>query len=145
MILVLPKLFPEFVENYLGLTYPSWYDQWLQVGVEVALYEDQSLPPCSISRIYHYSRPQCNVETNSCSSQSYLTREMLWVALYWRGISMRAARAKAVSFFEVSVFSDMIFVKLTNCVVEQWINKKVKSKKKKKKNVVEFIDSKRTF
>ena len=28
---------------------------------------------------------------------------------------MRAASAKAVSFFDASVLSDMIFVKLTNC------------------------------
>jgi hypothetical protein len=37
------------------------------------------------------------------------------VARYCIGISMRAASAKAVSFFDASVFSDMIFVKLTNC------------------------------
>lgn len=28
---------------------------------------------------------------------------------------MRAASAKAVSFFDASVFSDIIFVKFTNC------------------------------
>lgn len=37
------------------------------------------------------------------------------VALYWKGISMRAARAKAVSFSEGLVFLDMMSVKLTNC------------------------------
>lgn len=45
---------------------------------------------------------------------SYL-RWMLWVALYWNGISIRAASAKAASFLEGSLFSDMIFEKFTNC------------------------------
>lgn len=37
------------------------------------------------------------------------------VALYWIGISISAARAKAVSFSEDDVYLDMISVKLTNC------------------------------
>jgi len=38
-----------------------------------------------------------------------------WVALYWKGISMRAASAKAASFLFSSIFADMILVKFTNC------------------------------
>ena len=52
---------------------------------------------------------------------------------------MRAASAKAVSFFDASVFSDMIFVKLTNCRRE---SKKKKEKKKKRESYCcQLIDS----
>lgn len=37
-------------------------------------------------------------------------------ALYWKGISMRAAKAKAASFAEELAFLDIISVKLTNCI-----------------------------
>ena len=40
-------------------------------------------------------------------------------ALYCKGISMRAARAKAVSFWAGVVFLDIISVKLTNCTEER--------------------------
>ena len=42
-----------------------------------------------------------------------------FVALYWMGISMRAARAKAASFSAGFAFFAMIAVKLTNCMVIQ--------------------------
>lgn len=40
------------------------------------------------------------------------------MALYWSGISINAARAKAASFFDICVCSDIIFVKFTNCEEE---------------------------
>jgi len=36
-------------------------------------------------------------------------------ALYWKGISIRAAKAKAASFSEELDFLDIMSVKLTNC------------------------------
>lgn len=48
---------------------------------------------------------------------SYSMHWMLWVSLYWNGISISAASAKAASFFPISVCSDIIDVKLTNCKI----------------------------
>lgn len=46
---------------------------------------------------------------------SYPTRPNSVAALYWIGISMRAATANAVSFSDRVTFFDIIAVKLTNC------------------------------
>jgi len=52
---------------------------------------------------------------------AYSVSCIFWAARYWNGISISAASANAASFFDASVFSDMIFVKFTN-----WRNKKGK-------------------
>lgn len=86
--------------------------------VEVALYEDHLLVHDCISRKESNIWKSLNQNyafPRNFKSCPYLSKWRLWVALYWYGISMRAASAKAASFFDVSVFSDMILVKLTNC------------------------------
>ena len=49
------------------------------------------------------------------SKNKYSWYRMPWVALYWEGISIRAARANAASFFDISLLVDIISVKFTNC------------------------------
>ena len=49
------------------------------------------------------------------SKNKYSSYRMPWVALYWEGISIRAARANAASFFDMSLLVDIISVKFTNC------------------------------
>ena len=46
--------------------------------------------------------------------KTYLSMPSSIAALYWIGISIRAAREKAVSFSEGVTFLDIIAVKLTN-------------------------------
>lgn len=55
------------------------------------------------------------VSCNRESEKTYPNKPNSRAALYWRGISINAARAKAVSFSADDVFFDMISVKLTNC------------------------------
>lgn len=99
----------------MGLIWVHYHDQSLPVVAEEVLYVDHLLFLYCKVEVFHVQKTLNwnQIFTDNCNCWPYLTR--VWVALYWNGISMRAASAKAVSFFDASVLSDMIFVKLTNC------------------------------
>lgn len=60
-------------------------------------------------------KQKINIKKSFVEAYSVGTRA--WVALYWKGISMRAESANAASFFSIVMFPDMIFVKFTNCII----------------------------
>lgn len=65
----------------------------------------------------HRDQRGCVTQEKSGVQQSYPRMPSSTVALYWMGISMRAARAKAASFSAAFALLPMISVKLTNCIV----------------------------
>lgn len=60
-------------------------------------------------------KPRGHKTNRKCEEpNTYPSRLSSIAALYWEGISINAARAKAASFLEGGTFLDIISVKFTN-------------------------------